>query len=68
MLTKAENDEVGNLAINVSGYCQGQDCYSMPVTREEWFLARRWEIENNAKGDLTFWMHVEPEWEHNHAD
>ena len=52
-------EEVINLMLNVSGYCDGDIRKSMPVTREEWDMVRAWEVEEGKIGDITFWIHVE---------
>lgn len=59
MLTEQESMEVANIALNISGFCNGDTMKSMPVSREEFSLCLKWEEERGKYGDLTYWMHVE---------
>ena len=54
-------DCVMNLGLNLSGFCNGDAAKSMPVTREEFDLCKKWEEQHGNHGDLTYWMHVEEE-------
>lgn len=52
-------DFVGNLGLNVSGFCNGDYAKSMPVTRDEWNKVIEWEKKNSEHGSLSYWIHVE---------
>lgn len=62
-MTEEQTKMVMNLGLNLSAYLNGDTKRSMPVTETEWNLCRLWEEENNCIGDLTFWMHVEYNYE-----
>jgi len=61
MIFEELDDFVGNLALNIMGFCRGKYSRSMPVTKEEWQSVVKWEKLRGEEGSITPFIHYNEE-------